>query len=144
MKAEEKYKDIINLPHHVSGRHPQLGTDSYAAQFSPFAALTGYDGIVSEVARLTDERIGIGESEEDALNLKLQIIKEHIKEKPERTFVYFVPDSRKSGGEYRQKTACVKAIDEVERTVIFTDGTSLPLDDLTDIMSPGDGVSGSF
>ena len=133
MNAEEKFKDIIDLPHHVSGKHPQLGTDSYAAQFSPFAALTGYDGIVSEAARLTDERIGIGETEEDILNRKLQIIKDRIKEKPERTFVYFVPDSKKSGGEYRYKTACVKAIDEVERTIIFTDGTTLSFDDLIDI-----------
>ena len=63
MNNEHKYDDIINLPHHVSQRHPQLGCDSYAAQFSPFAALTGYDGVVAEVARTTDQRIELDEDE---------------------------------------------------------------------------------
>ena len=73
MNNEHKYDDIINLPHHVSQRHPQLGCDSYAAQFSPFAALTGYDGVVAEVARTTDQRIELDEDAKARIDLQLQM-----------------------------------------------------------------------
>ena len=133
MTDDNKYDDIINLPHHVSKRHPQLSRASYAAQFSPFAALTGYDGIVSEAARVTDKRIELGETEMSILSTKLQIIGNHIKEHPELTFTFFVADKRKTGGAYHQKIACVKRIDDVERLVHFTDGSILPIDDIIDM-----------
>ena len=131
--ASNKYDDIIDLPHHVSERHPQLSKASYAAQFSPFAALSGYDGIVAEVARLTDERIELGESEMEILSAKLQIVGDHIKERPVIELTYFKPDEKKSGGAYLQKTAQVKRIDDVERIMYFMDGTNLPIDDITDM-----------
>lgn len=133
MSNEQKYNDIINLPHHVSKRHPQLNRASYAAQFSPFAALSGYDGIVSEAARFTDERVELGDKENDILNAKLQVIGDHIKEYPEIKVTYFVKDKKKSGGAYLQRNASIKRIDDVERIMYFTDGTNLPIDDITDM-----------
>ena len=127
------YDDIIDRPHHVSERHSQLSKASYAAQFSPFAALTGYDGIVSEAARLTDERVELGETEMSILSAKIQIIGDHIRERPEIELTYFVKDKKKTGGAYLQKTACIKRIDDVERIIHFTDGTNLPIDDITDM-----------
>jgi len=128
-----KYDDIINLPHHVSERHPQLSKASYAAQFSPFAALSGYDGIVSESARVTDERVELGETDMEILSVKIQILNDHIKEQPEISLTYFKPDEKKAGGAYLQKVACIKRIDDVERIIHFTDGTNLPIDDITDL-----------
>ena len=133
MNNDHQYDDIIDLPHHVSKKHKQLGKDSYAAQFSPFAALTGYDGIVSEAARLTDERIELGETDLEILSTKLQIISEHIKERPEITFTYFLKDEKKTGGSYLTKTGNVKQINDIERLLLFTDGSKLPIDDVVDM-----------
>ena len=133
MNNDYKYKDIINLPHHVSKKHPQLSKASYAAQFSPFAALTVYEGIISETARITDERVELGDKENDILNAKLQVIGDHIKEYPEIKVTYFVKDKKKSGGAYLQRNASIKRIDDVERIMYFTDGTNLPIDDITDM-----------
>lgn len=133
MNNDHQYDDIIDLPHHVSKKHKQLEKDSYAAQFSPFAALTGYDGIVSEAARLTDERIELGETDLEILSMKLQIIAEHIKERPEITFTFFLKDEKKSGGSYLAKTGNVKQINDVERLLLFTDGSKLPIDDVVDM-----------
>ncbi len=140
MSNEQKYNDIINLPHHVSKKHPQLSKASYAAQFSPFAALTGYDGIVAEVARFTDERVELGDKEKDLLNAKLQIIGDHIKEHPELELTYFQKDKKKTGGAYLKKTAQIKRIDDLERIMYFTDGTNLPMDDITDMQGEIFGV----
>ena len=133
MNNDYKYNDIINLPHHVSKKHPQLSKASYAAQFSPFAALTGYEGIVSEAARFTNERVELGDKEKDILNAKLQIIGEHIKEHPELELTYFQKDKKKTGGAYLKKTAQIKRIDDLERIMYFMDGTNLPMDDITDM-----------
>ena len=133
MSNDYKYKDIINLPHHVSKKHPQLSKASYAAQFSPFAALTGYEGIISETARITNERVELGDKENDILNAKLQVIGDHIKEHPEVKVTYFEKDKKKSGGAYLQRNASIKRIDDVERIMYFTDGTNLPIDDITDM-----------
>ena len=135
MDNEHKYDDIIELPHHVSKKHPTLSRASYAAQFSPFAALTGYDRIVAEAARTTDERIELGEAEASVLSLKLRITAEHEKELPVVTLTYFKEDGRKKGGAYIEKTGAVKRVDEIGRVVIFTDGTRIPTDDVTDIKS---------
>ena len=133
MNEDHKYDDIIGLEHHVSGRHPMLGMASYAAQFAPFAALTGYDGIVDEAARFTQERVELGESDISILNRKLNIIAENINENPEAEFVYYKKDDKKSGGNYLQKKVRVKRIDEVERILYFTDGSKLLIDDIVDI-----------
>ena len=140
MNNDYKYNDIINLPHHVSKKHPQLSKASYAAQFSPFAALTGYEGIVSEAARFNNERVELGDKEKDILNAKLQIIGEHIKEHPELELTYFQKDKKKTGGAYLKKTAQIKRIDDLKRIMYFTDGTNLPMDDITDMQGEIFGV----
>ena len=140
MSDEHKYDRIIERPHHVSNRHPQLSKDSYAAQFSPFAALTGYDGIVAETACLTEERVELGETDMEILSAKLQILSDHYKEQPEITITYFKPDEKKSGGAYLQKIAQLKRIDDVERLLHFPDGSNLPIDDITDLQGEIFGV----
>lgn len=128
-----KYDDIINLPHHVSATRAKMPISDRAAQFSPFAALTGYDAAVKETARLTDERIELDESRKTILNEKLQIIMEQIQEHPEITVTYFLPDEKKAGGVYTNVTGCVKKIDEYERTVVMTEGTKIPIDQIYEI-----------
>lgn len=122
-----RYDDMIDMPHHVSTKHPQMPLHDRAAQFSPFAALTGYDDAIAETARLTDCRIELSETDLDRLNLKWQMIMEHISERPAVTITYFVPDSKKEGGKYVSVSGCVKKIDEYEQTVTMTDGKKIPL-----------------
>lgn len=88
---------------------------------------------MSEAARVTDERVELGETEMDILSAKTQIIGDHIKEHPEIKVTYFEKDKKKSGGAYLKKTAQIKRIDDVERIMYFTDGTNLPIDDITDM-----------
>jgi uncharacterized protein (UPF0248 family) len=104
-----------------------------AAQFSPFAALTGYDAAIKETARLTDWRIELDESMQDALNDKLQIIADRLKEHPEIAVSYFQPDAKKSGGAYVTAAGPVKKIDDYERVVVMTDGTAIPIDEIISI-----------
>lgn len=127
------YDDIINLPHHVSATRPHMSAIDRAAQFSPFAALTGYESAIKETARLTDERIQLDEYAKDALNDRLQIITDRIKERPEIKITYFQPDVKKNGGAYVTAVSSVKKIDEYERIVIMTDGTAIPIDEIISI-----------
>ncbi len=124
------YDDIINLPHHVSDSRPQMSRASRAAQFSPFAALTGYDAAVSETARLTDDKLEPDEDTKAKINLCLQIIIDHIDEHPTVSITYFKPDERKSGGAYITQSCAVRRIDEYERVVIALDGSKIPIDDI--------------
>jgi uncharacterized protein (UPF0248 family) len=124
------YDDIIHLPHHVSTTHPHMSAIDRAAQFSPFAALTGYDAAVRETARLTDERIELDESMKAALSDRLQIIADRLREHPEIAITYFQPDAKKNGGAYVTATETAKKIDEYERVVVMTDGTAIPIDDI--------------
>lgn len=135
MKDKANYDDIINLPHHVSSKRPQMSMLDRAAQFSPFAALTGYDDAIQETGRLTDEKINLSEEEKEALDRKQQILLERLDERPALTVIYFVPDEKKSGGAYVTKSGNLKKIDEVERMVTLTDGTKISLDDVYDIES---------
>jgi hypothetical protein len=104
-----------------------------AAQFSPFAALTGYDAAVKETARLTDKKIELDESMKDALSDRLQIIADRVKEYPEIAITYFQPDMKKNGGAYVTATGTAKKIDEYERVVVMTDGTGIPIDEIISI-----------
>lgn len=127
------YDDIINLPHHVSTTRPHMTAIDRAAQFSPFAALTGYDAAIKETARLTDERVKLDEYLKGALSDRLQIIAEHIKEHPEIAITYFQPDAKKNGGAYVSAVSSVKKIDKYERVVVMTDGTAIPIDEIIGI-----------
>lgn len=129
------YEDIINLPHHVSKTRPQMSMLDRAAQFSPFAALTGYDAAIKETGRLTDEKIELDEDTKAALDMKQAYLIEMIDEQPEITVTYFLPDERKSGGAYVTVTGNLKRFDEYERLLILTDGKKIPMDDIADIES---------
>ena len=129
------YEDILNLPHHVSKTRPQMSMLDREAQFSPFAALTGYDDAIKETGRLTDEKIEMDEDRKAALDMKQAYLIEMIDEQPEISITYFLPDAKKSGGAYVTVTGNLKRFDEYERLLILTDGKKIPMDDIADIES---------
>ncbi len=129
------YEDIVDLPHHVSRKHPQPTMADRAARFAPFAAITGYEEMVLEEARITDDRIELDENSKAALNEKLNMILEFIDEQPEVSITYFEPDKRKAGGAYVTVTGTVKRIDEYEHLVIMTDGKKINIDDIYNLQS---------
>lgn len=133
MSSKDSYDDIINLPHHISLKRPQMPMHDRAAQFSPFAALTGYDEAIKEEGRLTSGRIELGEYETELLDRSLRDILEHIDERPYISVIYFEPDERKSGGDYMEKSGRLKRIDEYERKLYFTDGTGVDMDSVIEI-----------
>ena len=130
---ENNYEDIINLPHHTSKKYPRMSLEARSAQFAPFAALTGYDEVLIETARLTNERVEIDETIKVIIDSKLQIIKEHIMQKPLITFMYFVPDLKKDGGKYVTVTGNVKKIDEYRNVLILEDKTEIPISEIIEI-----------
>ena len=127
------YEDIIHLPHHVSATRPQMSMSDRAAQFSPFAALTGYDEAIKETGRLTDDRIELDENTRTALDIKQAYLAENINIHPEISITYFLPDTKKDGGEYVTATGSLKRIDEYERMLIFVDGRKIPMDEIANI-----------
>ena len=131
----KNYDDIINLPHHVSKKRPQMSIEQRSAQFAPFAALTGYDDAVKETARRTDRRIELEEGQKEILNNKLLYILENIDTKPEITFTYFIPDNKKSGGKYIDKTGIVRKIDMIEQYIQFIDKSKININDIIEIDS---------
>lgn len=130
-----KYDDIINLPHHTSLKHPRMSIESRSAQFAPFSALSGYGDAIKETARLTDERIEIDDSLKEILNNKLQIIEENIFLNPNVTFTYYIPDSKKSGGKYVTHTYIVKKVDSINEIIITVDNQKIPMKEIIDISS---------
>ena len=133
MNNSEEYEDIINLPHHVSKKHPRMSIETRSAQFAPFAALTGYDDVIKETARLTNERREIDESLKIILDEKLQIIEEKISSKPLITFTYFVPDFKKEGGSYKTVTGNVRKIDEYRNLVALEDRMEIPIPEIIEL-----------
>lgn len=134
-EAEQKYADIINQTRPVSQKHPPMSMLNRAAQFSPFAALTGYDAAVKETARLTDEKIELDEYAKSLLSDKLQILAEHIDDLSEVTLTYFAPDKKKSGGAYVSVTGSLREINEFERIVVLEDGIKIPIHQIYEIES---------
>lgn len=130
MKLQENrgYDNIIHLPHHISKRHPQMPLLNRAAQFSPFAALTGHEDAILEAARQTDSFIELNEDRKEQLDEQLQLLKENLDQKPVCEITYFQPDEKKNGGAYVTICKPVKKIDEYQRRTIFTDGTALPIE----------------
>ena len=128
-----KYDDIINLPHHISKEHPQMSMYMRAAQFAPFAALTGHDSAIQETARITDSQIELDEEVRKLLDKKLEVIREHIKEQPQITVTYFVPDERKTGGFYMSYTGKLHDIDDIDQKLIMTDGNEIQLSSILEI-----------
>ena len=137
------YEDIIHLPHHQSANRPHMSLYDRAAQFSPFAALTGFDGVIAETGRQTERRIELSESERALLDRRLVRIIESLQQgrHPTVTVEYFEADSRKEGGAYRQCSGEIKKIDLFERTIVFmgkggcSGRVTIPMDDVMDIRS---------
>ena len=128
------YDDIIHLPHHVSQNHPQMPLRDRAAQFAPFAALTGYEAAVGETARLTAERRELDAQEAAELNRRLTDLAARLKDRPEVTIEYFVPDERKAGGAYVTMTGVVRHISVAEKTLVMEDGTVISLEDVDSVV----------
>lgn len=127
MTEDHSYDDIIHQPHHVSRKRPRMTLLNRAAQFAPFAALTGYEEMVAESARLTDRRIELDEDTIRQLNERLHVLMDAAGEQPEITIVVFEPDEKKEGGSYRTITGSIRRIDDVNREVILTDQTVIPI-----------------
>ena len=128
-----QYSDIIHLPHQTSKRRPHMSISHRAAQFAPFAALTGHDMAVREVARLTTDKAELDESSIDILNVKLQILKEYLPHRPMVRITYFQPDEKKSGGAYVTTEGCRKKIDEYNNIVVMMQGIQIPISEIFDI-----------
>ena len=138
--SDDRYADIIDLPHHVSVTLRHMSIKDRAAQFSAFAALTGYSDEIKETARLTDDKREMDETELEELSLKLAMILARADEKPYITVTYFSSDQKKSGGVYKTVTGNLKKVDEIERTLTLTDGDIIRLDDIIDIESGNAGI----
>lgn len=130
-----RYDDIIGLPHPVSASHPQMSRTDRAAQFSPFAALTGYEDAIAETGRLTREQLELNEDARQILDEKLRWIQEHIASLPEAEVTYFLPDERKAGGDYVTLKSRVKKIDSYERIMVMQDGTRIPIEEIVEILA---------
>lgn len=131
-----RYDHIIDLPHHTSKRHPPMSRENRAAQFSPFAALTGYDALIAESGRLTDERQALDDDAKAMLNDKINILIDNLSDRPEANILYFVPDQLKSGGSVQDVSGNIRVIEPVERIIVLVDGKRISLDDVMDITSP--------
>lgn len=125
---QHRYDDIIQLPHHVSSKRARMSMVDRGAQFSPFAALVGYDAAIQETARLTDQAIELDEGGKALLDERLRMVMELPQENPEITVTYFRPDLYKMGGAYVRFTGNVKKIDSYTRAILFTDGTAISMD----------------
>ena len=128
-----RYADIIDKQHHVSKKHQPMSMEDRAAQFSPFAALTGYEAAVKETARLTDDREELDEDEKTRLNAQLQKISARLQEQPEVMVTYFAPDERKTGGARQTYRGRLRKIDRNRKMLIMVDQTELPIENLLNI-----------
>lgn len=133
MTAAEKYADIIDLPHPVSKKRPQMPLYDRAAQFSPFAALTGHGAAIQETARWTEQERELDEEIKRRLDEELQLLVTQLSSHPTVSITYFVPDEKKQGGAYITKRDAVKKIDFYKREIRMADGTVIPVDHVTDI-----------
>lgn len=128
------YDDIINLPHHVSVKHPRLSKEQRAAQFAPFVALTGYGDAIKETARITEDRIEIDEEEKKKIDNKIIELKSKINDKPKVTITFFIPDIKKSGGEYVTIIGNLRRIDEYNKLLILEDKKKIPIEEIIEIL----------
>ena len=128
-----RYDDIIHFQHPTSSKHPRMAALGRAAQFSPFAALTGYEGTIRETARLTDSKADLDENKVVVLDMKLRFLADHLSECSEVSITYFQADGKKEGGTYKKVTGTVKKIDAFKKAVIMTDTTAIQITDIFEI-----------
>lgn len=131
-----RYDDIIEMPHPISKKHPQMARADRAAQFSPFAALTGYGDSITETARDTDKRVELSESAKSDLDARLVQLQSVLLTAPEISVTYFVADNKKEGGSYTSRSGNLKKLDIYRRCMLLDDGMAIPLDDIIAIDSP--------
>ena len=127
------YDAIIQLPHHISSRRQSMSRRDRAAQFAPFAALTGHDAAIRETARLTDSKIELDEDRKIAINRKLQALLANLRSQPEITVTYFLPDNKKDGGSYAVVSGCIQKIDVFTHQLLLTNGTVIPIEQIFDL-----------
>ena len=133
MGTDNKYADIINMPYHGSKRKRKMSGIERAAQFSPFAALTGHSEAVKETERLTEDFIELDENVKAVLDERINILKQAFSLKPEVKIVYYLPDQRKDGGSYEEIRGVVKKLSEFKRLIVMEDGTEIPFDHVSEI-----------
>ena len=131
------YDDIIHLQRPLSKKHPPMPMAKRAAQFLPFAALTGFEGEIAEAARLTEEARSLGEDALVALDEQLSLLRQRMGEQPAVSVVRFVPDERKAGGRYETVTGRLRRLDEANRVLILTDGSRIDLDTIAELTVEG-------
>lgn len=136
IRVSPQYDDIIRLPHPDSPTHPRMPSGSRAAQFAPFAALTGHDAAIRETARLTGSRVELDEGEQAALDRRLQRLRSRLSERPVVQITCFRPDERKAGGAYHTATGTVKKCDTDAGMLVLQDGTRLPIADILRVEGP--------
>lgn len=130
---KSSYEDIIHLPHHVSTTRPHMSVADRAAQFAPFAALTGHDAAVKETARLTHIRQELDEEEKEILDEKLQLLKSNLNSQPEIQVTYFIPDEKKEGGQYITVSGKIKKIDVYNRMLYMDNDHVIPMEEISSL-----------
>ena len=133
MTSIHYYDDIISMPRPDLKRHSRMPVSDRAAQFKPFAALTGYASVIEEAARITDAEIILDEHEKEAIDKKLRQIYASIGEQPEITLIYFLPDTKKSGGSIQTVKGRVKEINSRKRILLFDSGLEIKFDSIIEI-----------
>lgn len=131
-----KYEDIINLKRPISKKHPPMPLEERAAQFAPFAALTGYEETITETAREVNKRIELDEEAQNTINRKIQELKQQIATKPIVSITYFQKDLRKAGGEYITVTEKIRKIDDYKKIIVLENKTEIPIREILDIDIP--------
>ncbi len=134
-----RYDDIIHLPHHQSVKHPRMTMTERAAQFSPFAALTGYGAVIAETGRLTDSRIELTDEQKDEIDRRLN---ELLQSGEPASFTYFIPDGKKDGGRIVTVTGSVRRLDPIEGIIVFESGEKIPVREILGI-GEGSGAEGT-
>lgn len=131
------YEDIITLPHHRSKLRSHMSMHDRAAQFSPFAALTGFESAITETGRITDHRLELEEYGKSVLDTKLTQLIEQVKQQPHVSILFFQPDARKAGGAYTEVTGQIRKIDLYRQKIIMMDGSEIPTGEIISIESDG-------
>lgn len=137
LRETHKYDDIIHLSRPVSHRHVRMSARDRAGQFSPFAALTGFDAAIEETGRLTDSRMELDEGGKELLDEQMRAVLDIIHTQPKVEVVWFRYDERKAGGSYVRTTGHVKKVDTYLERMVFTDGRTIPLGEIFSICLPG-------
>lgn len=134
--AEEIYKDIINLPHHISEKHMPMSRLGRAAQFSPFAALSGYEDLINESRRINEQQHILSEDELMVLNDRLSYLQSIIQQGPEISVEYYLPDEKRKGGKYLTVTGVLTKIDSLTKTLIINKEITIGMEFIANITYP--------